>query len=566
MKEVLENVVKDALAKLGYPEVPFVVEYPADVSHGDYSSNAALLVAGETGENPIDVADKILQQMEISEGVADINVAKPGFINFFLKRDFFAKQVAEIIKDPDYGRSNLLKGKAVIVEYTQPNILKPFHIGHLMNNTLGESISRLFEFGGADVHRANYQGDVGLHVAKALWGMEQMGAEMPAEGDSLAEKTEFLGNAYVHGASQYEENLEVKEEINELNVRITRGGDEEVRNLYETGKRWSLEHFEEIYAILGTKFDKYYFESQTAPIGERMVRDNMGEVFEESDGAIIYRGEKVGLHTRVFVNARGVPTYEAKELALPKMKFDDFSYDTSVVVTAVEQKEYFKVVMAALAEIEPDLAKKTRHVTHGMMQLSGEKMSSRKGNVVTGESLLSDTIERVSEIVSKREELSKEEKESVATQVGVAAVKFSVLKQSPGKNVVYDRAKAISFEGNSGPYLQYTYARCRSLIEKALSHGLSGEPMNFPEGTFVPERHLHRFPEILQKSVDELSPHAVANYLLLLAGDFNAFYGSEQIIDRDDPHSPYKIALTEAVAKILKKGLHVLGIEAPERI
>jgi arginyl-tRNA synthetase len=566
MRRILEGAINNAVKSLGLPEVPFVVEHPTDSSHGDYSTNVALLIAGKEGSTPIEVAEEILEEIETTEGVATIDIAKPGFINFFVERNYFKNKTRNIVDDLEYGKNDLLANQKIVIEYTQPNILKPFHIGHLMSNAIGESLSRLLEYSGAKVRRVNYQSDVGLNIAKAIWGMKQMGQEMPAEGDSPKEKSEFLGNAYVHGATAYEENPEVKGEIDELNVRIHKGGDEEIKNLYEVGKRWSLEHFDELYEILGTKFDRLYFETETAPIGEKIVRANIGYVFEESDGAVVYKGEKKGLHTRVFISSRGVPTYEAKELALPKLKYNEFPYDRSIVITAEEQRDYFRVIMAALEDIDKELCSKMVHITHGMMQLASGKMSSRKGNVVTGESLLTEAIFRVAEIVENREDIEDKDKEKVSKQVAVAAIKYAILRQSAGKNVIYDESKAISFEGNSGPYIQYTYARCLSVLEKAKSEGLEAGYEDIPDVSLEPERYLYQFSDVVERASSELAPHYVANFLTELSSAFNTFYAKEKIVVKDDPYSPYKIAVAEAVAKVLSNGLFLLGIEAPEQM
>lgn len=567
MEEKIRESIKKALQESAFESVDFSVEHPSDPSHGDYATNVALVLSSKGEGNPIDIAEKVLSKLESIPSVQSFEIQKPGFINFTLERQFFAKEVALILAEEDnYGKNGDFSGEKVVVEYTQPNILKPFHIGHLMSNAIGESLTRLFEASGAEVFRANYQGDVGLHVAKALWGMKQLGNEMPSEDDSLPEKTEFLGNAYVHGSGMYEKKQEVKEEIDELNVRINKGGDEELRNLYETGRRWSLEHLEDIYKLLGTKFDRLYFESEVADLGVKMVKENTPKVFSESDGAIVYKGEEEGLHTRVFITSRGLPTYEAKELALPSLKYEDFKYDQSIVVTAEEQKEYFKVVLSALEKIEPELANKTKHITHGMMQLQSGKMSSRKGNVVTGESLLRETIERVKEKIKDREGLDESKRDEVSENVSVAAVKYSILKQESGKNIIYDEKKALSFEGDSGPYLQYTVARCNSVLEKGRSDGILPDTSSYPETDFEVERILYKYPEVVRRATRELAPHYVTNFLTELAGSFNSFYGKEKIVDKKDPNSPYRTALTRAVGQVLESGLNLLGIKSPKEM
>ncbi len=382
-----------------------------------------------------------------------------------------------------------------MVEYTDPNPFKVFHIGHLMTNVIGESLARLAEFSGAEVKRANYQGDVGLHVAKALWGMMQTRDEMPNEGASLTERTDYLGRSYARGAAAYDEKEDAKRDIHELNKYVyaihghpmsvdggtsdVRGHGTDVQTLYETGRRWSLEHFEELYRKLGTKFDFYFFESEVAGPGKKLVEAHTARgIFEESDGAVVFRGEKQGLHTRVFLTKEGLPTYEAKELALAREKYEKYPYDLSLIITANEITDYFRVLLAAMREIFPDLAAKTRHVAHGMLRFASGKMSSRSGNVVTGESLIEDSMTLAREKIQRGRDIPEEEFETIAEAVGIGALKYAILRQQRSRDIMYDAEKSFSLEGDSGPYVQYAYVRARSVLEKARSSGLVPEIQN----------------------------------------------------------------------------------------
>ncbi|MGH7239904.1 MAG: arginine--tRNA ligase, partial [Candidatus Saccharimonadales bacterium] len=346
MKEEIKKIISQALKRtdgLRMPEIS--VEIPEDARHGDYASGVALGLAKQLKKNPMDVAAGIVSRIKDKKFIEKIEIARPGFINFYLSKEFFIAQLKNI--DKNFGKNKNLHGEKVIVEYTDPNPFKEFHIGHLMSNAIGESIARWYEFQGAKVRRACYQGDVGLHVAKAIWGRLQ---------------TPDLdwGRAYASGAAMYEEK---KEEINAINKKIYERSDEEINRLYEQGRGESLARFEEMYEKLGTKFDYYFFESETTDAGKKMVEDNVGAVFEKGDGgAIVFKGERDGLHTRVFVTALGLPTYEAKDLGLPEMKYRRFKYDKSIVITANEQTEYFKVMLAALKQISPELAEKTEHI------------------------------------------------------------------------------------------------------------------------------------------------------------------------------------------------------------
>lgn len=549
IKEKLTEVVEQTLTSLGMEPEGFVVEHPADLSHGDYSTNAAMVVAKATGSNSREWANKIVVELEKHkpDGVVRIDIAGPGFINFHLSREFFAERVGAIVKAGDaYGRNDSLKGQKVMVEYTDPNPFKVLHIGHLNSNAIGESLSRLIEASGADIKRVCYQGDVGVHVARAIWGKLQNDVSW--------------GEAYAVGVMAYDEH---KEEIDALNKKIYERSDPTVNKLYDEGKKETLEAFEKVYSIVGTKFNHYFFESEAAPAGKRVVEDNIGKVFEKSDGAAVFKGEAHGLHTRVFINSQGIPTYEAKELALAKLKHDWFPYDTSVVITGNEINEYFKVVLAAMECVYPELVAKTTHISHGMLRLPSGKMSSRTGSIITAEWFINETKSRVME---KMQESSIADKDAVAEQVAVAALKYSILKQAPGKDIVFDFEKSLSFEGDSGPYLQYTAVRAKSVLEKGRAEHVAPDVSAPPGEVTDTERLLYRFPEVVREARENYAPQQVVHYLTALAGSFNTFYAREKIVDRGDPHSPYKLALTRAVAAVLTNGLWLLGIAVPDRM
>ncbi|MEJ0001615.1 MAG: arginine--tRNA ligase [bacterium] len=430
-----------------------------------------------------------------------------------------------------------------------------------MTNAIGESIARIFEYSGAKTIRANYQGDVGPHVAKAIWGILHAG--VPFAGKSAL----WIGEQYARGSDAYENDPAAKEEIDSINKKVYDKSDEEVNTVYDWGKQVTLDAFEEIYKLLGTKFNHYFFESEMAPIGMEIVKENTPKVFEDSDGAIVFHAENHDpkLHTRVFVTSKGLPTYETKELGLTVTKFEKENPDTSIIVTAIEQGEYMKVVQKAVSLINPDYESRMKHVTHGMMKFASGKMSSRKGNVVTGESLLNDSMELIHEKVKGRE-LSQEEKDAIAKIVGVAAVKYSILRSSLMGDIIYDFEKSISFEGDSGPYLQYTAVRAGSILKKAQAEGIVPGFAKAPSEATVLEHMLYQFPEIVVYTHETLEPHHVATYLIELASAFNTFYGNTQIVNKEDIHAPYRVALVQAFRETMKNGLYLLGIETPEKM
>ena len=570
MYQEIKKLIKDALKNLTIEVSDIALEHPEDLKNGDYSTNVALAIAKGIERNPKELAEKIvveINRLNVDKNIEKVEIAGAGFINFHLSRKFFANSIEEILnKAEDFGKNDLLKGKKMMVEYTQPNPFKPLHIGHLMNNAVGESISRLVEFSGAETMRANYQGDVGLHIAKAIYGLLNNEKLQSKEGSHNFQATN-IGMAYVFGAGEYENNEEAKKEIDEINKKVYAKSDPKINEIYAWGFKVTMEAFEDLYKILGTKFDLYFLESQMMEIGEDIVRANMG-IFEESDEAVVFKAEKYDpkLHTRVFITSQGLPTYETKELGLTEEKFKTApNMDLSIVITANEQMDYMKVVTKAISLIHPEYENKMKHISHGMMRLASGKMGSRKGNVITGEALLNDVRDAILERMTDRD-FSNEEREKVASDVGVSAIKYSILKQGIGGDIIYDFEKSISFEGDSGPYLQYSYARANSILEKAQKENILPDFETVPEETFEVEKLLYKFPEIVFRSASFYEPHHVANYLIELARAFNSFYGNMVIVSKEDKTSSYKVALTYAFSFVMKTGLHLLGIAAPKKM
>jgi len=598
IKNEIEKLIKEACRDFKIKADNFSIEHPEDFDNGDYSTNVAMKACsflkdetkknynlekrkqvqlnitrqGSNLTNPKELAEKIaenIRQNKARHFIEEIQVAGNGFINFYLDREFFTKKVEEILKDKkNWGKNNLLAGKKVMVEYTQPNPFKPFHIGHLMSNAIGESISRIVEFSGAKTVRANYQGDIGPHVAKAIYGLKKFG--MPDQNDTVSEKAQYIGECYSKGSFLYDTDEEAKKEIDEINKKIYDKSDIELNKIYSWGRKITLDAFEKIYKTLGTKFDKYYFESKMAPIGEKIVKNNVGKVFEKSDGAIIFHGENYDkkLHTRVFVNSQNLPTYETKELGLTLTKFKKCLFgkklNLSIVTTAVEQAEYMKVVQKAISLIHPKLENRMKHITHGMMRFAFGKMSSRTGNVITGESLLQDSTDVILEKIKDRE-FNEEKKKEISEIVAVSALKYSILKSSLGSDIIFDFEKSICFEGDSGPYLQYTVVRANSILNKVKDFDFENKKEISEEVTNL-EKILYQFPEVVERSYEEFAPHYIATYLTELSSAFNTFYGNTKILDVENSFANYHLDLVKAFSQTMKNGLWLLGIQIPEKM
>ncbi len=552
MRDILKKRIAEALAKAGVARAgDILIEHPADLGNGDYSTSVALKYAKDLKMSPRALAEKIVASIGAIPGVAKIEVAGAGFINFYLDAAELAQAVEDARTEDMWGSGTSWSGKRVMVEYTDPNPFKEFHIGHLVPNALGEAISRLFQFAGADVRRANWQGDVGVHVAKTLFILLEKKITNPTIAD--------LSAAYPEGSRRYEEDKEAKAAIDTLNKTIYQRSDPRVNDLYDKGRKLSLEQFEKIYNILGTKFDYYFFESQGGPRGIEVVHAHP-EIFPESNGAIIFPGEQYGLHTRVFINRAGLPTYEAKEIGLAILKREAFDFDLTLTITGNEQAEYFKVVMKAMELALPDLRGKLAYKTNGMLRFSEGKMSSRAGNIVRGEDLINDLREaaRVRAASSRADNINQ-----LAQDIAVAAIKYQILKQASGKDIIFDRERALSLEGDSGPYLQYAHARASAIVEKAKEQGVVASSDALEPNDL--SRLLHRFPEVVEYAATSMEPHLLTTYALELTSAFNRWYAQVHILD-GSPEASGKVALAEAIHHTLKKALWLLGMPAPEKM
>ncbi len=557
IKEITKLLI-EATEKVGISDAKIELVHPEDMNHGDFSCNVAMVYAKTLKVNPKALAEKIVELCKERDlkNIKAIEVAGPGFINFKIKDSYFTNEILKISKDiENFGKIDLDKGKEIMVEYTDPNPFKVFHIGHLMANTIGESISRIVEASGAKVIRACYQGDVGLHVAKTIWAIVKDG--------KYKDDITYLGEMYVLGSSKYDEDEKAKVEIVEINKKIFEKSDPEINKIYEAGRKLSLEYFDGVYEKLGTKFNNFFFESEVADDGIRIVKEFLKKgIFEESEGAIVFPGEKYGEHTRVFINSQGLPTYEAKELGLNKKKFEIYpKLNESIIVTANEQDAYFRVVLQALKQIDKNIGEKTKHMSHGLLRPASGKMSSRKGNVVPAEVLIKD-FEVLVEDKTKDRDFTSKEKGEINNQIAIAGLKYIILRQSIGGDIIYDPNKALSFEGDSGPYLQYATVRAQAVVNKASDK----EVNTLPDVVSAFEKTLIRFPEIIERARLEYAPHYIVTYLTELSSAFNAYYANNQILDEKDALSPYRVLITKVFVQTMKNGLWILGIKVPERM
>jgi arginyl-tRNA synthetase len=551
----------------------FLLEHPADSNYGDYATNVAMVLFNsvkDTYKSPRDFAEVISEKIREQEigYIKNVSVAGTGFINISLTDTFFVDARAEILeKNKDYGKTYIHSGKKILVEHSSPNLFKPFHIGHLMNNTIGESIKRLMEYSGADVTAISFPSDVSLGIAKAVYILLEDGESVLETKESLRDKLTYLGDCYVRGTRAYDENEVAQKKVREIVQNLYKQTPSKELSLYKKGYDINVSYFREITARLGSVFSGFIFESEAGEVGKKIVKENTkpygARVYEESDGAVIFKGEDHGLHTRVFLNKEENPTYEAKDTGLLSLKFSRYAPDLSLFITDHEQKEYFKVVKTAAGLIQKEWSEKTRHITHGRMTFKGQKMSSRLGGVPSAYDTLEAVKEAALEVSSGR--VLDNTKESVADMIGIAGIKFTILKTAPGKNVNFDPDTSLSFDGDSGPYIQYTYVRSKSILEKADILNNAESIVHFTKTPL--DTLLYRFPEIVELAQKEYAPHEVANYLLVLAQEFNSWYANTRILDEADADVRIQyLTVVQSTATILRNGLYLLGIQVPEKM
>jgi len=538
--EEIKTAIKTAAKKLFDTDIEPQLSRPEE-KFGDYATNAALQLAKGAAKAPNEIARMLSEELKNLAGVKEVSLAGPGFINIRLNDETLFKAAQQATELPQN-----LKGQEILVEFGDPNPFKEMHIGHLYSYTAGDTISGLLEASGASVKRLSYHGDVGLQVAQAIWGMRQTEVTDDAS----------LGRAYAMGAQAYKEDETAKTEIESINQHVYKLDDPAINQLHEQGVRLSFEAFDKILDLLSISTDKRYLESQTVGPGEELVRQNIGKVFTESQDAIVYEGEKAGLHTRVFITSKGLPTYETKDLGLVLQKDKDYPQaNRSIVITANEQSEYFKVMLAALSEVRPELAQKTTHLSHGFLSLTTGKMSSRTGSVYTAWDLLM----QVKDAVHEQFPDSPARKPTT-----FAAIKYAFLKHRLGSDIVFDVKESVSLEGNSGPYIQYAYARASNILAKALHQTKPAPDAGLDAGERSLARKISEYPEVVQKAAEELMPHHICTYLYELAQTFNRFYETSRIIG-DDREIP-RLVLVKFYSQVLKSGLNILNITAPERM
>ncbi|MCW1296854.1 MAG: arginine--tRNA ligase [Candidatus Parvarchaeota archaeon] len=541
------------------------IEVPPDKKFGDFSCTIAFDLAKEMKRNPNEIANEIVKKIKLGKesNFSKIEVIS-GYINFFLKKEEFCENLLnKILKEgKKFGRLNIGKRIRTMVEFSQPNTHKAFHIGHLRNTCLGDALSRILEFANFDVIRANYPGDIGMHVARCLWCyLKFHRGEEPKE-----RKGEWLGKIYAEACKRIEENPAYEAEVKEILKKLEER-DKKLINIWRKTRKWSLDDFKRIYKELDVKFDVYFFESELERKGKRIVEEALKKgIAKISEGAPIVDLSAYGLDVFMLLRSDGTSLYSTKDLALAKEKFEKYKIKKSIYVVGSEQKMYFQQLFKTLELLGFKQASDCYHLSYELVMFESGKMSSREGTVVLYDELADKMKEKAYEEVRKRNpKISEKEARKIAEIIAIGAMKYGMLKFDNNKVIIFDWEKMLEFEGDTGPYLQYACVRANKILEKY------GEIENKIRCNQVEEveieliKQISIFPALIKKICETYKVNLLADYCYRLASKFNEFYDKCPVLsEKDEEKKRMRIAIVHATKLVIERCLLLLGIKIPE--
>lgn len=523
--------------------------------------------------------------------ITDYNVVK-GFLNLSIGASYWLQQLAGVAEDEHYGISKATdSSELVMIEYSSPNTNKPLHLGHIRNNLLGYSLSKIFEANGYKVVKTNIVNDRGVHICKSMYAWQRWGEGATPEttgkkGDKL------VGDYYVKFDKEYKRELEelqqqgmskeqaeeaspIMKDVREM-LRKWEAKDKDVRVLWEMMNTWVYNGFDVTYKRLGVDFDKIYYESDTYLVGRDQVLKGLekGIFFKKEDGSVWADLTADGLDEKILLRADGTSVYMTQDIGTAQLRFQDYNIDKMIYVVGNEQNYHFKVLSILLDRLGFDWGKELQHFSYGMVELPEGKMKSREGTVVDADDLMEDmvnTARKMSEELGKLEDYSKQEAEEVYETIALGALKYFMLKVDPRKNMTFNPKESIDFNGNTGPFVQYTYARIQSLLRKAADENIE---LTTAFGNLQPEeRELYLiqqvidFKVVVQNSCVESSPALIANYVYALAKEFNQFYHDFPILKEvDSAKVNFRLQLSQQVGKVIKEAMELLGAGVPDRM
>lgn len=564
-----KSIISEKIAKeveLDVKEIESYIEIPPNEEMGDYAFPCFKLAKTLRKAPPI-IAAELKEKIVADENIEKIEIAG-GYLNFYINKKILAKTVLEEVSktQENYGASKVGEGKTVLVEYSSPNIAKPFHIGHLRTTIIGAALYKIYKFMGYNTVGINHLGDYGTQFGKLIEGYKRWGNEYNIDENPIEE----LMKIYIRINDLCKEDESVLDACRE-NFRLLEAGDAYCTELWERFRDVSLQEFDRIYKLLGVKFDSIK--------GEASYADSWGEVVDileksgkltESEGAKIVDLEDQGKGVCMITKSNGSTIYATRDLAAIRYRAKTYDFDKCLYVVAYEQALHFRQIfeVAKYLDIPEKCQKGLEHVQYGMVRLTTGKMSTREGNVVKVEDLLNESIDRVKQIIEEKNP-DMENKEEEAKKIGIGAVIFNNLCTTIIKDQVFDWNTVLNFNGETGPYIQYIYVRTKSVLEKA------GYVPNFDEvdisllqdkQSLNVIKNLYKFEDVLQNVIDKNEPSILARYLIDLAGSYSNFYNENKIIDEDKNIQNARVYLSKAVGTVLKTGANLLGIDMPNRM
>ena len=543
-------------------------------------------------KGPEQTAQEIGEYLKQNEpAIAAYNVIK-GFLNLTIASDVWIELLNRIQADPQWGiRTADEHSPLVMIEYSSPNTNKPLHLGHVRNNLLGYSISKIQQANGWRVVKTNIVNDRGIHICKSMLAWKLFGnGETPQSSGKKGDH--LVGDYYVRFDQEYRKQVKqlVSEGLTEDDakkqaplmleaqdmLRRWEAGDEEIRNLWRTMNEWVYAGFDETYKRLGVDFDKIYYESQTYLVGKQKVEEGLakGVCYRRPDGSVWADLTADGLDEKLLLRADGTSVYMTQDIGTAKLRYDDFPIQKMVYVVGNEQNYHFQVLSLLLDKLGFAWGKELVHFSYGMVELPEGKMKSREGTVVDADDLMDEMVAQARETsaeLGKLDDCTADEAEAIVTMVGLGALKYFILKVDPKKNMLFNPKESIDFNGNTGPFIQYTHARIQSVLRKAAESGIAIKPVDAAIALSDKERSLMQllaaYPTIVKQAGDEFSPAVVANYAYDLVKEYNQFYHDFSILkETDDAVRNMRLLLSANVAKVVKNAMNLLGIDVPDRM
>ncbi|MBN1990782.1 MAG: arginine--tRNA ligase [Bacteroidales bacterium] len=558
---------------------------------GDYTIVAFPLLK-ISKKKPEDTAQELgAYLVQANPEIEAFNVVK-GFLNLSLSHSFWSGLLAAVSADSSYGFAPKgSTGKTVMVEYSSPNTNKPLHLGHIRNNLLGYSVSRIIEANGNNVHKVNLVNDRGIHICKSMLAWQKFGkGETP---ESTGKKGDHLvGDYYVRFDKEYKKQIEVQKlqglteddakakapimlEAQDM-LRQWEAKDPEVYSLWETMNGWVYDGFAKTYADLGIEFDKVYYESQTYILGKSIVNEGLekGVFYKRPDGSVWINLTNDGLDEKLLLRGDGTSVYITQDIGTALQRFSEFHLNDHIYVVGNEQEYHFQVLKLILKKLGYEWSEHLFHLSYGMVQLPEGKMKSREGTVVDADDLVEEmiaTAKGMAEELGKLDNLTPDEAEKVYRMVGLGALKYFILKVDPKKSMTFNPKESIDFNGNTGPFIQYTHARIQSVLRKAADAGISISGTINPNALGAKEKELLKqivsFPEVVAQAGASFSPALIANYAFEVAKEFNQFYHDFSILKEENADVKLlRLMLSKEVGSIIRKAMWLLGIDVPERM